>query len=104
MRTTAATREFTDEPVKDEVLHRMLDHARFAPNGGNRQAWRVRVLTTMLVRQEPAVRELLGIPNGHAVAALIALGHPRKVITKLRRVPVGEFTVVDRFDGPAFTG
>jgi len=37
MRTTAAIREFTDDPLPDEVLARILDHARFAPSGGNRQ-------------------------------------------------------------------
>jgi nitroreductase len=219
MRTTPATRAFTDEPVDDAVLYRMLEHARFAPNGGNRQGWQViilkdpairtrirelyqlgwreyveharrglvpfaatdagrwtgpaidlaaardipapndfadnlehvpvlllivadlgalatvdngldrqsiigggsiypfchnlllaarnenlgGVLTSVLARQEPAVRELLGIPDGHALAGLLAVGHPQKVITKLRRAPVDEFTVLDRFDGPAFT-
>ncbi|HEY4005520.1 MAG TPA: nitroreductase family protein [Pseudonocardia sp.] len=220
MRTTPATRAFTDEPVDDAVLHRMLEHARFAPNGGNRQGWRVvvlrgpairlrirqlyqlgwreyaehvrqglvpfapkddgrwlgpaidlaaarqtpapnefgdnlehvpalllivaelgvlacvdngldrqsiigggsiypfchnlllaarneglgGVLTSVLARQEDEVRELLGIPTGYGVAGLLALGHPVKVITKLRRAPVEEFTVVDHFDGPAFGG
>ena len=33
MRTTFACREFTDDPVPDEVLHRILDVARFAPVG-----------------------------------------------------------------------
>ena len=218
MRTTPATREFTDEPVSDEVLRRMLDNARFAPNGGNRQGWRVLVLkdmairtrirelyqlgwreyvahlrhglvpfaaidagrwtgpavdlaaarqtpapgefvdnlehvpalllvvaelgalatldngldrqsiiggasiypfchnlllaarneglggvlTSVLAREEPTVKELLGIPDGFGLAALIAIGRPRKVITKLRRAAVEEFTTVDRFDGPAF--
>lgn len=41
MRTTAAVRAFTDAPVPDEVLYRVLDRARFAPSGGNRQGWRV---------------------------------------------------------------
>ena len=41
MRTTFAAREFTDEPIADEVLHRILDNARFAPSGGNRQGWKV---------------------------------------------------------------
>ena len=41
LRGTGAVRRFTDEPVPDEVVHRILDTARFAPNGGNRQAWRV---------------------------------------------------------------
>ena len=60
------------------------------------------VLTSVLVRQEPAVRELVGIPPDHAIAGLIALGHPRRVVRKLHRWPVEQFTTVDRFDGPAF--
>jgi nitroreductase len=220
MRTTPATRAFLDEPVPDEVVHRILDHARFAPSGGNRQGWRVivlkdpetrrrirdlyvlgwreymahvreklvpfapreqgrwpgpavdleearatpapndfgdhldtvpvlmvlaadlhvlatvdngldrqsivgggsvypfghnvllaarneglgGVLTSVLARQEPAVRELLGLPEQYAVAGLIALGRPEKTITKLKRNPVEDFAVVDRFDGAPFTG
>jgi nitroreductase len=218
MRSTPATREFTDEPVSDEQLHALLDVARFAPSGGNRQGWRVIVLqdrevrrrirdlyalswreymahvtaglvafapvdngrwtgpavdldqaratpapmpfadhldevplllllvvelaalavldngldrqsivgggsvypfghnillaardaglggvmTTALARQEPAVKELLGIPDGYAIAGLLALGHPAKQVTKLRRDPVEAFTTVDRFDGRPF--
>ncbi|MDQ6836913.1 MAG: nitroreductase family protein [Actinomycetota bacterium] len=218
MRTTPATRSFTDDAVPDEVVARILDHARFAPSGGNRQGWHVvvlrdpptrrqirdlyalgwreymahvdaglvpfapldngswtgpavdlaaareqphpnsfadhldtvpvllllvielaalatvdnglsrqsivgggsiypfghnillaarneglgGVLTSVLARQETAVRHLIGIPDGHAVAGLIALGRPQKTITKLRRKAVEEFTTVDRFDGPAF--
>jgi nitroreductase len=52
-RTTFACREFTSEPVADEVLHRVLDVARFAPNGGNRQGWRV-----VVVRQHDVRRRL----------------------------------------------
>jgi len=219
MRTTPATREFTAEPVPDEVIRDILDVARFAPSGGNRQAWHVVVLrdpatrtrirdlyvsswreymahvhaglvafapldngkwtgpavdleqaratpapmefsdhldqvpvllllvvelaglavldngldrqsiiggasvypfahnvllaardaglggvmTTALARQEPAVKELLGIPDGFALAALLALGHPAKPVTKLRRSTVEAFTTVDRFDGRAFS-
>lgn len=44
MRTAFAARDFVDEPVPDEVLHRILDNARFAPSGGNRQGWRVIVV------------------------------------------------------------
>jgi nitroreductase len=44
LRTTGAAREFTDEPVPDDVLHRILDTARFAPSGGNKQGWRVVVV------------------------------------------------------------
>jgi nitroreductase len=41
MRTTFAAREFTDDPVPDEDLVAILDLARFAPSGGNRQGWTV---------------------------------------------------------------
>ena len=44
MRTTFAARQFTDDPVPDSVLHTILDNARFAPSGGNRQGWRVVVV------------------------------------------------------------
>jgi nitroreductase len=219
MRTTPATRVFTDEAVPDAVLYRILDHARFAPSGGNRQGWHVvllrdpairreirrlyslgwreymahvdaglvpfaprehgrwngpaidldaarqvprpnefadnldavpvlllliaqlgalacvdngldrqsivgggsiypfghnillaarneglgGVLTSVLVREEPAVRELIGIPDDYAVAGLIALGHPVRTVRKLRRRPVEQFTTIDRFDGPGFS-
>lgn len=220
MRTTPATREFTDDPVSDEVLYQVLDSARFAPSGGNRQGWQVVVLkdpdvrrrvrelyqlawreytahvraglvpfapieggrwtepaidldearatpaplpfadhldevpvllavvvdlsqlavtdngldrqsivggasvypfchnvllaardaglggviTTVLARQEPAMQDLLGFPDGHGLAALVALGRPVKEVTRLRRAPVEEFVHVDRFDGPPFVG
>ena len=219
LQTTPSVREFTDEPVSDALVHSILDAARFAPNGGNRQAWRVIVLkepelrarvrdlyvlawreyvahlraglvafapldhgrytgpaidldqarrtpaplpfadhldevpvlllvlaelaelavmdngldrqsivggasvypfvhnvllaarnadlggvmTTVLCRQEPAVRELLDLPQGFAVAALVALGHPTRTVTKLRRKPVEAFTTVDRLDGLPLT-
>src|SRR3977135_2653761 len=56
MRTTPSVRAFTDEPVRDEVLHRVLDHARFAPSGGNRQGWRVVVVRDAERRR--AIRDL----------------------------------------------
>jgi nitroreductase len=53
LRTTGAIREFTDEPVDDAAVARILDTARFAPSGGNAQAWRV------VVVKDPAVRRRL---------------------------------------------
>ncbi len=219
MRSTGAVREFTDEAVDDRTVYEILDDARFAPSGGNRQGWRavvVRdpqlrlglrdlylpgwdeylamgraglvawapvtdreaearalqdapasaarrgafaehlhevpvlivlladlralaasdrdlerytlvggasvypfawnillaardrglggVMTTMLTRQEAQVRALLGVPDEFAVAAALALGHPVRRPTKLRRAAVEDFTTLDRFDGPEFTG
>ncbi|MQY18211.1 hypothetical protein NRB20_12800 [Nocardia sp. RB20] len=216
MRSTGAVREFTDEAVADGTVYEILDDARFAPSGGNRQGWRavvvrdpqVRlglrdlylpgwdeylamgraglvawapvtdreaeaealrdagagkrgafaerlhevpvlivlladlralaapdrdlgrytltggasiypfawnillaardrglggVMTTMLTRQEAQVRALLDIPDEYAVAAALALGHPVRRPTKLRRAAVENFTTLDRFDGPEFT-
>ena len=54
MRTTFAAREFTDAPVSDEVIAGILENARFAPSGGNRQGWKV------LVVREEASRAKLG--------------------------------------------
>ncbi|MGA8548118.1 MAG: nitroreductase family protein [Mycobacterium sp.] len=44
LRTTGAVRDFTDQPVDDAVLARVLETARFAPSGANAQAWRVVVI------------------------------------------------------------
>lgn len=215
MRTTFAAREFTDDPVPDEVLSRIFDNARFAPSGGNRQGAHVTVvrdadtrrklaelgkgaarryfaqlqagenpwnsvhpssvpqqvidqteipdtfvapianapvvlvvsvdltvvaaidqdldrvglaggasvypliwnillaarnegyggtITTMAIAAEERVRELLGIPDQHAVVAVVPLGKPVRQLRKLRRRPVAEFITHDRFDGPAFEG
>ncbi len=35
-----SVREFTDEPVSDEKLRRVLEAARLAPSASNRQAWK----------------------------------------------------------------
>ncbi|MGI8331253.1 nitroreductase family protein [Actinomadura scrupuli] len=51
LRSTGAIRAFTDEPVGDEVLHGILDIARFAPSGGNRQGWRAIVVRSPELRR-----------------------------------------------------
>ncbi|HVB50555.1 MAG TPA: nitroreductase family protein [Acidimicrobiales bacterium] len=219
LRTTGAVRDFTSEPVDDAVLFAILDDARFAPSGGNRQSWHVivvkderqrrsigaayldawhdyvahllagvipfsplaseadrlaaasqrgaaeklskpdgfaetfadvpvmlvvsadlsvlaaidrdldryqvvggasiypfvwsillaarergvgGVMTTMAVRNEPELKEILDLPENHAVAAIVALGHHERRHTQLKRREVAEFTTVDRFDGPSF--
>lgn len=53
LRTTGAIRNFLPDPVPDEVVYRILDNARFAPSGGNRQGWRV------VVVKDPATRRAL---------------------------------------------
>jgi nitroreductase len=53
LRSTGAVREFLPDPIDDAVLYRVLDTARFAPSGGNRQGWRV------IVVQDPEKRRAL---------------------------------------------
>lgn len=61
------------------------------------------VITSMLVREEAAVLELLGAPAGWALAAVLALGYPaRPRATRLRRARPEDFARVDRFDGEPF--
>ncbi len=50
LRATAAIRDFRPEPVPDPIVHRVLDTARFAPSGGNRQGWRVIVVNDPTTR------------------------------------------------------
>jgi nitroreductase len=221
MRTTPAARAFTDDPLTDQTLYAILDDARFAPSGGNRQAWHVIVVrdpatkqriadlydlglreyrahveaglvpflaseafarnppgstyhaavdlaaarlvplptgfpqyladapvllvltldlsaipavdsglerlsisagasiypfahnillaardrgygghfTSVLSRQEPAVRQLLRIPPERVLGTMLPLGRPVKEITKLRRLPVEQFTCLETADG-----
>ncbi len=60
MRCAPSTRHFTDEPVPGELIERVLDNARFAPSGGNRQGWRVIVVTDADARRR--LRELYAQP------------------------------------------
>jgi nitroreductase len=222
LRSTGAVREFTPEPVPDDVLARVLDNARFAPSGGNGQGWHVvviadpakkaavrdlylpgwydylaiggaglrpwspcndraaeteamqgaaavraqaeagpggfaehldtvpvllalfvdlgvvagmvrdfdrypfaggasiypfawnvllaaraeglgGVITTMNIRQEPAMKALLDAPDHFALAGVIALGHPKHQVSRLKRAPVEEFATVDSLSGRPFS-
>jgi nitroreductase len=52
MRCAPTSRRFKGDPVPREVLMRVLDSARFAPSGGNRQGWRVVVVEDAQRRRE----------------------------------------------------
>jgi nitroreductase len=51
MRTTFSAREFTGDPLPDATLGKILDNARFAPSGGNRQGAHVIVVRDVQTRQ-----------------------------------------------------
>lgn len=71
MRTTFSARHFTDEPVPDDVLFKILDNARFAPSGGNRQGWRVIVVRDQGTREALAA---LSAPAAKRYAAQVKAG------------------------------
>ena len=54
MRTTFAAREYTDDPLPDEVLYELFENARFGPSGGNRQAGRIIVVRDKAVQGQLA--------------------------------------------------
>ena len=60
MRTTSAVRQFTDDPLPDDVLHTILDNARFAPSGGNRQGTQIVVVRDRGTRAALAELTLTG--------------------------------------------
>ena len=66
MRTTFAARQYTGEDLPDAVLYDILENARFAPSGGNRQGNRV-----VVVREQAAKDRLaeLAIPAAKRYAA-----------------------------------
>ncbi len=83
MRTTFGCRDFTGDPVPEEVLYRIIDNARFAPSGGNRQGWRIINVTDADIREQLAdlslpcaTRYLLEMQAGESPLNTI---HPSKI-------------------------
>ncbi len=106
MRSTPAVCEFTDDPLPDDVLGRILDNARFAPSGGNRQGVRVVVVRAKETRSAladlalPAARRYAAqlangespwnplAPTGVDASAIEATAAPAQMSAPLREAPV----------------
>ncbi|MGA3254193.1 MAG: nitroreductase family protein [Mycobacterium sp.] len=88
MRSTSAVREFTDDPLPDEVLTRILDNARFAPSAGNRQG--VRVVVVRDKHTQSALADL-ALPAARRSAAQLANGE--SPWNPLRRTGVDASTI-----------
>jgi nitroreductase len=90
LRTNPAIRSFTDQPVSDAEVAALLDVARFAPSGGNRQPWRAALIKDQALRRQladlcspvwseyVAIREAGGTPFS-AVEAAPDIGEPAPV-------------------------
>lgn len=55
------------------------------------------VLTTLWRREESAVREILGVPAGYELAAIVPLGYPATTVGRNRRPPIDQFVHYDRW-------
>jgi nitroreductase len=113
MRTTFAARDFSNEPVDDATLYRILDNARFAPSGGNRQGWRVIVVRDRAKRLaladliRPTMQRYLAqvaagespwntvVPTKVDEAAIAAVELPAGMIERMMQAPVLLLVEVD---------
>lgn len=79
MRTTFAAREYTDDPLPDALLYDLIENARFAPSGGNRQAGRIIVVRDQEVKG--ALADMTLPPAKQYTAQVMAGETPFNVIT-----------------------
>jgi len=92
MRTTSAVREFTGDPLPDDVLHTILDNARFAPSGGNRQGTQIVVVRDLDARR--ALAELT-IPGARRYTAQREAGEGPWNAVVPTRLSEGEIAATD---------
>lgn len=77
LRARRSIRRYTDQPVSDETVARLLDAARWAPSAHNRQPWRLAVLRGA----EPKAR--LAARMGERLRAdRLADGDPAEVVER----------------------
>ena len=71
IRTTFSARDYTGEELSDETLYDILETARFAPSGGNRQGNRV-----IIVRDQATKDRIsdLNIPAAKRYVAQVKAG------------------------------
>ena len=115
MRTTFACREFTGDPVPPEVLYRIIDNARFAPSGGNRQGWRVINITEPGLREGIAeemrrdetvfcIGEDIGVPGGWGGAFTVTLNLEQEFPDRMLNTPISELGFFGAAVGAAIMG
>jgi nitroreductase len=113
MRTTFSAREFADDPVPDDALFTILNNARFASSGGNRQGWRVIVVrdaatkTALAELQIPAIKRYMAQvkvgenpfntidPTALDAATIEATTVPPRTLDAIAKAPVVLVVCVD---------
>lgn len=64
VRTRRSVRSYSDRPIPSDVLARVLDAARLAPSGRNRQPWKF-----IVVRSQEVKEKLVPLCNGQRFIA-----------------------------------
>lgn len=106
IRGTGSVRAFTPDPVDDATIARVLDHARFAPSGGNRQPWRVAVVKDRTTRErlgaamqpvwdEYAQASATGVtpfsvvpPSSYELTSVVPGNTPNQLLAEIASIPV----------------
>jgi nitroreductase len=70
-------RKFTNQPIENEVMEKLLDAARWAPNGGNINAWRFVVVTSEF-QKKLLLKFAPGISNMPAAMIVICIKPKQK--------------------------
>ena len=128
IRTNGTVREFTSAPVDRATVLSILDDARFAASGGNRQPWRVAIVEDTTLRHElagfmgPVWDEYLDHTNpdtapfncvDYEPPAQVSPGKPNPLLDHIESIPVVLAIAADlrqvalmdaEFHRPALTG
>lgn len=128
IRSTGAVRRFTADAVGQATVRSILDDARFAPSGANRQPWRVALVEDRLIRRElatlmqPVWDEYLEAAMAgrtpfnaldHHAPATITAGKPNELLDHIESIPVvlavaADLSQISMMDGnlerPTLTG
>ncbi len=81
MYTNRSHREFTGDPVPDELIEKVLDAAVRAPSGSNSQKWRFVVIT------DPEVRAKIGNEYREILLLSAASGPTNRAIARAQSPP-----------------
>ena len=80
-----SVRRFTNQPIAPDTFERLLDAARWAPNGGNRNAWRFIVITSA-VQKDLVMSFAPGIGDTPAAIMAVCMEAKKKAISEPARL------------------
>jgi nitroreductase len=82
-------RDYSDKPIEDDKLHRVLEAARLAPSASNRQAWKIVVVSDPAIRHQLArAAEQPFIEGAPVLLAIVGLDPARTMNCSVPADPV----------------